>query len=232
MAYQDPRNLEVFQAQRMESVYAAPRVGTTTVFWRTLERVGKMQGGTSASDAVIDGTTNARWFEFFFRTTATSGTNRGFYMQLDTTGVGAANTMQLWSCLKTAGAVTRGGSALHAIGYLAKDVSCTGTIGELMGINAHLIMEDEVRNVQGSYYALKVSHEIKAGNVLPTVVAMTNYYDVGPVWTPFFWNLSFTVGVGRAVETYSTNAGAAVFCLRVRCPDASVGYIHVYNAHI
>lgn len=241
MVLQDPRNLEVEQAQPIESAWANPRSGTTTVFWRVLERIGKMAGGhaivtdpvlTGPTTPVIDNANGAKFHEYYLQSGAIGGTARGFYMQFDGTGVGAVNTMQLWSVIRKAGAVSRGGSALHANAYLAADASCTGTIGELSGVHAHLIMEAEARNVQGSYYALKVANELKLGNVLPIVVALTNYQDVGPVWTPFFCNLSVTAGVGRCVETHSAvGATSPVFYLRVRCPDASVGYIPIYAQH-
>jgi len=233
MATQDPRNLGVASDQPMVSAYAAPRVGTTTVFWRVLERIGKMQGGTSETDAVIDNTDQTKFHQYFLRSTATGGTATGFYMTLDGYDVGAVNTMHLWAAIKKAGAVSRGGSALDATFCLPKDFSVTGVIGEAHPIYAHLRMEDEVRNIQGTYCGMKMTNQIKVGNVLPAGTFFIRYYDTGPVWTPFLFGFSgVTPGVGRFIEDASAAAGVATWYLRCRMTTGATGYIPVYNAHM
>jgi len=65
----DPRNLEVFQAQRMESVHANPRSGTTTTFFRVLERIAGIEGGTGTSDFVISDVASKVWLKFYVQST-------------------------------------------------------------------------------------------------------------------------------------------------------------------
>lgn len=74
----DPRNLEVFQAQRMESVHMNPKttVGVThaggtekTVFFRVLERIAGIEGGTGTSDYVESDVAAKNWLIFYVQDT-------------------------------------------------------------------------------------------------------------------------------------------------------------------
>ena len=235
----DPRNLDLASNQPIESVHANPRSGTTTVFFRCLERVAGIEGGTGTSDFVESNEPARDWLKFYVRMSPTTGGDPHilkaylsiygvsvwggvagmFQTRIDTPlangQVGNAGALDAW-CTIGAGADTITGLLYGAVA--------------MVGAEARAV----AKQMTGTYYALFLASHWGTNVTVTDTASFIGLQDWGGGDAmPFFLDTdSITAAVGSSVETHSAvGATSPVFYLRVKCPNASVGYIPIYAQH-
>jgi len=109
------------------------------------------------------------------------------------------------------GHVASGGSAIHAAVELG--VGNDGVAGILAGLNASVIAAAESRTIWGTFCALSLQSEIKAGNTLPAnASSFIRCADAGAVKLPVFlhWGQAAAAGTGVRALTAGGNGAMTI----------------------
>jgi len=243
----DPRNLDLAKDELIVSAHANPRSGTTTVFFRMLERVAGIEGGTSASDYVISDVAGKKWLKFYAQTT-----------HVNTASTAADQVSLLFCQLSQNSAVTW--ASICAKFILRVDTPSPGKNYMLTGLHAEAVVADTVEDpmgticgahfrvgredstlayevTKGTWYALKLSAQFGANidTGLSNITAFIALDNDGAGANHMGWTLDLaglTATADRAVQTHADDTdNKPTYYLHVNCPDANHGYIPIYPTH-
>ncbi len=236
----DPRNLNVAKSQRIESVHANPYSGGSTVQFRILERVAGIRGGTGVTD-FVETSEVTDWLEFYVRTSHLTAGGGGdphvlkaylsvygvalwggvcaqFITRIDTptaTGqVGNAGGLDVWT--------TVGAGANKITGML---------YGGMMMVGAE--NHTDALAMSGGYHALVL---VGSYGTNVTVIGVSSYIRCeewgGGDDTHYLFDFDpLTADAAHAIEQDTGAVGTPWGYARVLCPDASVGYLVIYDGH-
>lgn len=239
-AVNDPRNQNVAKSQRLESVHANPYSGGSTVHFRIFERVAGIKGGTSTSD-FVETAEVTDWISMFARnshlTAGGGGDPHLSYLYMSNYGVA------LWGgvCGMFVSRVDTPLASGKTGNIGALDAWCTigsgaDTItGLLYGVNATIGAEARSAGkvFTGTYYALFLASNWGTNCTVTQTASFIGCQDWGGGDAmPFLFDFdSLTAGTTNAIEQDTGAVGTPWGYARVICPDASVGYIVIYDGH-
>jgi len=243
----DPRNLNVAQAQRVESAHANPRSGTTTKFFRVLERVAGIEGGTGITDFVESNEGAKDWLKF--------------YVQDAHIGAVAGGSV-IKAYMSLTGPCTWGGT----VGYFEVRVDtpkASGNARNMRAVQGVLTCGDGADHPLGSAYAgqFTVGYQNQTdallidqcthrcinlvsqfGTNVTVNTALTAWAFIGleengasaTAHTGFFLDcLGVRTDANGAVPVHSAvGAISPTYYLRVRNPAGGLGYIPIYPQHL
>jgi hypothetical protein len=196
-----------------------------------LTGVEKISGGVSTSDYMASASTAEKWLNFYFRTTAASGSAQGLYMRLNVNGAGTASTVIMRPYLTITSAQTTGGhAAIHATAEIGADGSSTG----LMAAGRFQVASTAAtRTMTGTKAAIYLEGNWGVGTTMGGEESFIAVTDLTAVATPYFLDLkTLTSSATGAFEaTTDANNGTPSGYLRCRITGGAVGYIAVYSTH-
>jgi len=213
-------------------LFDAARVAGVTTAWLHYDGVGFMSAGTY-SVPVLSTAAGEAFYELWAKCSG-AGHVYGQRLNIQVTNVAATSSQALRAELdlypSTAGAPA-GGSAGHFAAELG--ALATGVTGLFAGLNASLILSAATRSLQGTYCALSLQSQIKAGNTMPG--ATTSFIRMADAETLKMPLLFDTEGMATASDgAWEATADAlddtvlGYYKVRTAAGD---GYIPVLGSH-
>lgn len=197
-----------------------------------VEPVVYIEGGTFAAP-ILSAAAGETFRELWARCTG-AGHVYGERVYAEITNAAATSSNAIRAELglyHTSGAVVTGGSALHAATYLGP--TNTGVAGLMAGLNASIIVQDDTRSLAGTYAALSLQTEFKAGNTMPAnSTSFIRFADTLAIQAPLFFDTSGMASASDgAWETDSGGVGGTVLGYYKVRTAAGNGYMVVYSSH-
>ncbi len=161
---------------------------------------------------------NKNFIDLRFRTKATSGANRGIYLNFEFNAASTGDGEALRAYTKVTAALS-GGQEVHGI-HATAQIGLLGTIsGAIASIRATIEAVADTRTLGGTGCALQVESNIAAGNTVPSSYSLIRLAKAGAVDVGYLFDISDDqILKGSA-------AGATNNAIKCRLPSGADCYI-------